>query len=134
MARCVECYFMKKKISQVSVQNLKLYVLDHFIGRWSGANTWMHIMIWFLAWGSSLGHNNWKRGIILKKIYFLVKVTKVYLILCGDLEEHLCNFWLKNKYETFFCAFSILLPQGRPSCQKFPHFVNPCFAPDHPPM
>ena len=33
---------MKRKIVHVSVQNLKLYGLDRYIGEGSGANTWIH--------------------------------------------------------------------------------------------
>ena len=55
MLSCVEWYMMKRKISHVSVQNLKLYVLDRYIGGWSGPNTWTHTTRKFLVWGSSFG-------------------------------------------------------------------------------
>ena len=37
------------EIGHYSIQNLKLYVPDRYVGGWSEANTWMHTMIQFLA-------------------------------------------------------------------------------------
>ena len=47
-------------------------------------------------------------------------------VLCSDLEEQPCNFWLKNNFKQFFSPFPILLPEGRSLCHKLSHCVHQC--------
>ena len=49
-------------------------------------------------------------------------------MLCSELGERLCNFWVKNNFENFFSPFPFPLPWRWCSCQKLSYCVHPCMC------
>ena len=75
----------------------------------------------FLAWGPSLGQQDWERTKNVFKIIFQFRVAEVCLILCNELEEHLCNFWLKKKQKKiqhFLALFQLFCPKENSHAKK----------------
>ena len=96
---------MKKEIS---IHNLKLYVLDYYIGEWSGAN------ISDAHNEKILGMKVFPTAVRLGKeknlrLFFSQKLQRCSSKFLQD-KIHRCNFWLKNNFENFFSPFPTVLP------------------------